>query len=83
MLMNRLGKIILLLAAVLFAAACGGSATAPEATAVPVDTSVPAATAAPTEVPVAASDDDAHDPENWALIGNTGKPQLINVYANW
>jgi len=75
----------LLLLGTILLAACGGQSSAP-----PTATGAPAAAAANTavppnpqptgDVPAAIS---SHDPEDLALIGNTGKPQFINIYASW
>ena len=82
--MKRILKwIIVLLAATWTLAACGGVASVPpaasSATMEPVNTAVLPTIPA---VESGAATVDYH-PENLALIGKTGRPQLINVFASW
>lgn len=79
--LNIFTSAALLFVIVLLVAACGGNA-APTPTTAPADEFVPNSGVTMTPAPAAANltDFTASDP---ALVGKTGRPQMVMFYASW
>ncbi len=81
--MKRFFSLCLILITAVFAlAACGGE-TAVNVEVEPEVSSAPEEAEVVEEVVVEEAAIVEHDPNDLTLIGNTGRPQFLNVYASW